>query len=128
DFLWERALLCIGDYLLPSGRNCSFLVNSSNERGSWKRLLRGANHYSSECREVIKQLLDRIDPTADLVTQLGALVENATELEPWVEALVRTPQALAYCQSRSLRFESSGQIYLLSKTQMNGMHAELFSY
>lgn len=128
DFLWERALLCIDDYLLPSGRNYSFLVNSSTERGSWKRLLRGANQYSSECREVLKQLLDRIDPTADLVTQLGALVESATELEPWVEALVRTPQALAYCQSRSLRFESSDQIYLLSKTQMNGMHAELFSY
>ncbi len=128
DFLWERALLCVGDYLLPSGRNHSFLVNSSTDTGSWKRLLRGANDYASKCREVLKQLLDRIDPTANLVTQLGALVENATELEQWVEALVRTPQALAYCQSRSLRFETSGQIYLLSKTQMNGMHAELFSY
>lgn len=128
DFLWERALLSLGDYLLPSGRNHSFLVNSSTDQGSWKRLLRGANQYSSECREVLKQLLDRIDPAADLATQLEALVENATELEPWVEALVRTPQALAYCQSRCLRFEPSGQTYLLSKTQMNGMHAELFSY
>lgn len=128
DFLWERSLLSIDDYLLPSGRNRSFLVNSSTDQGSWKRLLRGAKQEASERRDVLKQLLDRIDRTTDLVSQLGTLVENATELKPWVEVLVRTPQTLAYCQSRSLRIEASGPIYLLRKTQMNGMHAELFSY
>lgn len=130
DFLWERALLCVGDYLLPSGtRNYSFLVNSSTEAGSWKRLLRGAGEYAYERREVLKQLLDHVDLDADLVTQLGGLMAGATELEPWIEALVQTPHALAYCQSRCLRFDQvSDQIYLLSKTQMNGMHAELFTY
>jgi len=127
DFLWERALLCVGNYLLPSSRNYSFLVNSSTEQGSWKRLLRGANQYVSECREFLKQLLDRIDTSIDLEAQLSVLIENATELKPWVEALVSTPEALAYCKSRYIRFES-GQIYLMSKSQMNGMHAELFSY
>jgi hypothetical protein len=126
--LWERALLSIDDYLLPSGRNHSFLVNSSTDQGSWKRLLRGANSYSSSRRMVLKQLWDGVNVTADLVSQLVGLVENATGLKPWVEALVRTPQAFAYCQSRSIRIESCDQVYLLSKTQMNGMHAELFSY
>lgn len=126
--LWERALLSIHDYLLPSGRNHSFLVNSSTDQASWKRLLRGANSYSSSRRMVLKQLWDGVNFTADLVSQLVGLVENARELKPWVEALVRTPQAFAYCQSRSIRIESSDQVYLLSKTQMNGMHAELFSY
>ncbi|MBP5970850.1 DUF262 domain-containing protein [Pseudomonas iridis] len=129
DFLWERALLCVGDYLLPSGRNYSFLVNSSTDQASWKRLLRGANNYEFQCREVLKQLLDRIDPAVDLVTQLEALIEGVADLDSWIEALVQTPRALGYCQSRCLRFDQvSGQIYLLSKTQMNGMHAELFSY
>ena len=31
DFRWQRALLSIGDYLLPSGRNLSFLSNSATE-------------------------------------------------------------------------------------------------
>lgn len=129
NFIWERALLCVGDYLIPNGRNYSLLVNSSTDTGSWKRLLRGAGEYTFARRKLLKQLLDYIDPTANLVAQLSALIDSATELDPWVEALVQTPQALAYCRSRCLRFDqATEQIYLLSKTQMNGMHAELFSY
>lgn len=129
DFIWERALLCVGDYLLPNGRNFSLLVNSSTDTGSWKRLLRGAGEYTFTRRELLKQLLDHIDPAANLVRQLNILIEGARGLDAWVEALVRTPQALAYCRSRCLRFDQeTEQIYLLSKTQMNGMHAELFSY
>lgn len=128
NFLWERALLSIGNYLLPSGRNYSFLVNSSTDQGSWKRLLRGASSYLTSPRMFLKQLFDHIEQSKELVPQLTGLIDNAKDLEPWAEALVRTPQALAYCQSRSLRFESLDRIYLLSKTQMNGMHAELFSY
>ena len=41
-YRWQRALLSIGDYLLPSGtQNISFLVNSSTDPASWKRLLKG---------------------------------------------------------------------------------------
>ena len=40
----------IGDYLLPSGRNRSFLVNASTETASWKRLLRGSGlHVPEKC-------------------------------------------------------------------------------
>ncbi|WP_054055061.1 DUF262 domain-containing protein [Pseudomonas nunensis] len=128
NFLWERALLSIGDYLLPNGRNYSFLVSPSTDQASWKRLLRGANAYAFQCREVLKQLFDHIDLNVDLVTQLEAVIEKSTDLEPWIKALVETPRAIGYCKSRCIRFDQSGQIYLLGKTQMNGMHAELFSY
>ena len=124
DFRWERALLCLGNYLLPKSRNQSLLVNSIADQASWKRLLRGAG----EAREVVKQLLDSIDVSTDLVLQLDGIIEGTSGLEPWVEALVKTPSAIGYCQSRCLRFDPTGQIYLLSKTQMNGMHAELFTY
>jgi hypothetical protein len=128
DFRWERALLCIGDYLLPKSRNKSLLVNPTTDQASWKRLLRGAGENAHQAREFLKQLLDRIDIALDLAPQMDGFIESATDLEPWVAALVKTPYAIGYCQSRCLRFDPSGQIYLLSKTQMNGMHAELFTY
>ncbi|MDO8177842.1 MAG: DUF262 domain-containing protein [Undibacterium sp.] len=124
DFRWERALLCLGNYLLPKSRNQSLLVNSIGDQASWKRLLRDP----CKAREVVKNLFDRIDVSMDLPKQMDGIIESASGLEPWVEALVKTPLAIAYCQSRCLRFDPSGQIYLLSKTQMNGMHAELFTY
>lgn len=128
DFRWERALLCIGDYLLPKGRNYSFLVNSTTDQASWKRLLRGTGGNAPHAREVLRQLLDHIDVDIDLAMQLDELIEGTTSLEPWAEALIKTPHAFGYCESRCLRFDPSGQIYLLKKIQMNGMHAELFTY
>ena len=71
DFRWERALLSIGDYLLPSGRqNLSFLSNSATEPASWKRLLRGGgtNPKFVESRNLLKLLLDRLsisEPVGD---------------------------------------------------------------
>lgn len=124
DFRWERALLCLGNYLLPKSRNQSLLVNSTVDQASWKRLLRGAG----KARELVKQLLDGVDVSQDLVPQLDGIIGGASGLDAWVEALVKTPLAIAYCQSRCIRFDPTGQIYLLSKTQMNGMHAELFTY
>jgi hypothetical protein len=124
DFRWERALLCLGNYLLPKSRNRSLLVNSIADQASWKRLLRDAG----EAREVVKKLLDRIAISSDLAAQMDVLIEEASGLEAWVEALVNTPSTIRYCQSRCLRFDPSGRIYLLSKTQMNGMHAELFTF
>jgi hypothetical protein len=40
--LWKRALLAVGDYLLSSGSNHSFLTNPQRNWDSWKRFLRGA--------------------------------------------------------------------------------------
>lgn len=41
EFRWERALLAIGNYLLPKLSNYSFLTDLDRD-ASWKRLLRGA--------------------------------------------------------------------------------------
>ena len=35
---------------------------------------------------------------------------------------------MAYCRKRIIRRESASQVYLLAKMQMNGAHAELFTY
>lgn len=125
---WRRALLTFGDFMLPSGLNRSFLVNAATEPSSWKRLLRGSGPNVSEKRFLLKQLWDRLTTDRPFEDQLDAIIAAATGLEPWIEAFVRTPAALDYCQRQSIRWNSDTEIYLLSTTQMNGFHAELFSY
>lgn len=129
DYRWERALLSIGNYLLPSGYlNFSFLVNSSTEHASWKRLLRGTGDKAGESRAFLQELLDNIEVDLDINNQLDVIIKNATGLEPWRQSFVCTPQAIDYCRKRLIRWNSEDEIYLLSKSQMNGYHAELFTF
>jgi len=128
DYRWERALLCIGDYLLPRGRNISFLVNSHTDQASWKRLLRGTGPKVPESRKLLLQLWKRLDGTDNLEAQLDAVIDGAADLEPWRYAFVRTPDAISYCSRRMIRWNTKDEVYLLQTTQMNGTHAELFTY
>ena len=124
---WERALLAVGDYLLPARRNHSFLVNSQADQDSWKRLLRGASSASPQ-GEVLRQVWERLSGTAALEAQLDAIIADAFGLEAWRAALVATPNAITYCGQRMMRRDENGSIYLLRKSQMNGAHSELFTY
>jgi hypothetical protein len=125
EYRWERALLSIDDYLLPSGRNYSFLVNSSTDQASWKRLLRGTDE---DAREILHQLLDRLSTEGSLEKQLDEIVAGATELEPWRKAFITTPKALEYCEQRAIRWISGEEVYLLKKSRIYGAHAELFTF
>lgn len=128
DFRWERALLSLGDYFLLSGSNYSFLVNSASEQASWKRLLRGgAGVNVQEARALLQKLLEQIDLDAPFEGQLDELIANAEGLEPWRQIMVDTPAVFRYCCEHALRWEGD-HIYLLKKSRMSGMHAELFSY
>ena len=129
EYRWQRALLSIGDYLLPSGRqNVSFLSNSATEPASWKRLLRGTGLKAPESRRVLHQLFDRLDACSFIVPQLDEIIHTATSLEVWRQAFVETPEAFLYCKRQAIRLNLENDIYLLTKTQMNGLHAELFTY
>jgi hypothetical protein len=128
DFRWERALLCIGDYLLPRGRNLSFLVNSQTDQASWKRLLRGTGPNVPESRKMLCELWKRLNGTNNLVTQLDAIIAGTNNLELWRDAFVQTPAAIKYCIQRLIRWNNNNEVYLLQTTQMNGTHAELFTY
>jgi hypothetical protein len=129
DFRWERALLSIGDYTLPSGsRNYSFLVNTSTDQASWKRLLRGTGPEVPEARKLLNQLFDRLSEWGSLEEQLDKIIAEATGLELWRQALIKTPKALEYCSQLVIRWNAAEDVYLLKKSQMNGAHAELFTY
>ena len=126
-YRWQRALLSYGDYLLPRGSNLSFLVNTITDETSWKRLLRGigTNH---EPREFLKQLWDQLDSNKDLTPQLEGQIDSVHELEPWRAALIHCPEAFEYCEKNYIRKESKNIIYLLRRSQLNGFHADLFTY
>ena len=128
DYRWERALLSIGDYLLPSGGNYSFVVNSSTDQASWKRLLRGTGSEAQDAREIVHELLDILSDDEDLENQLDKIINGAKELEPWRKAFVDTPKAIKYCELKSIRWYGEYKIYLMKKSQMNGAHAELYTY
>lgn len=128
EFRWERAFLSIGDYLLPRGRNYSFLVNPQTDQASWKRLLRGTGPNVPEARKILCELWKRLNLTEDLAEQLDAIIAGANDLDSWRAALVRTPAAISYCSQRLIRWNDEDEVYLLQTTQMNGTHAELFSY
>lgn len=131
EYRWQRALLSIGNYLLPSGRNHSFLVNSSTEPASWKRLLRGIGGDTPEPRDILRQLLDCITIHTGkdwLEKQLDKIITSTKGLSNWQMKIVQTPEAIEYCGKRAIRLISENEVYLLKKIQMNGEHAELFTY
>ncbi len=125
---WERALLTLGKYLLRRWLNYSFLVNATTENASWKGLLRASNRESAASRMLLQRLWDRLDHDGNIADQLDKMIYAASGLEEWREALVKTSEAIAYCGMREIRWESEDEIYLLRKRQMNGAHAELFTY
>lgn len=126
---WERALLSIGNYLLPKRRNDSFLTDSDRD-ASWKRLLRGAINYglAESRRGYVKELLDKIDLSKGVKESLEDVIQNAKPPERWCRLVVERPEMIEYCRSRMIRWQSENSVYLLRKSQMNGEHADLFSY
>ncbi|MBW7843835.1 MAG: DUF262 domain-containing protein [Ignavibacterium sp.] len=124
-FLFERALLATGDYLLSKGRNHSFLIN--NERDiSWKRLLRDNN----EQREILKLLFDKINPST-LNQDLEKIVTKFSDKNDWRYYFVKYHEMIATCGNQKLtRFNDNNEfdILLLGSTMTSGFHKEYYSY
>lgn len=125
--LWERALLTVGDFLPNVGRNRSLLTTSYDEAWGWKRLLRNAAS-GGRASQILKALWDQLEDPGSYAADLGSVIESASEIDPWREAILATPSVYDYGTYRMMRFSDDGGIYLLRKTQMNGRHAELFTY
>jgi hypothetical protein len=122
--VWQRALLSIGVYLLPQGRNLSFLVNDSNKEASWKRLLRD----QSKERNYLQSLWGRIYPEQDSAEQLTGIIALCPPQAEWLQLMIDTPAVIEFCSNMAIRFESNEEIYILKRSQMNGEYAELYTY
>ena len=126
DARWERALLAIGDYLLPKRSNLSFL-NDGDRDASWKRLLRGGGVVETK-RDYVKELLDRIDLVVGVGKSLDKVIQEVRPKEPWRQRFVDRAEPIRFCWNRMIRWKSEDRVYLLRKIQMNGEHTELFTY
>lgn len=122
EYLWERALLCEGDYLirLGSGTKCSFLINSHRDI-SWKRLLQ-----SEDKSPIVKRVLDLID-VKTVNENLQEIISNFKETD-WRECFVRFYQTIEYCRDRFILKDWSREIFLLSKKIRSAEYLELRSY
>lgn len=122
-FLFERALLTQGDYLLWKGRNLSFLIDIERDI-SWKRLLRDSKS------SVLKSLLDQID-VSELEFGLKKLINDFTDDQDWRYYFIKFPNILAQTGRNKFirrRWDNDNDILLLEKTQTNGTHREYYSY
>lgn len=131
DFLWERALLATGNYLIEKGRNLSFLDNTDRDV-SWKRLLRGADQAKDSQningkRGFIKTVLDKFDPEAP-EQSLQAIVDNASIADLWRKMIVSQPRILLFCTNRFIRKSSDTSILLLTKSKTSGYYLELYTF
>jgi hypothetical protein len=132
DFVWERALLCHGDYLLTKGSNHSLLVDSDRDV-AWKRLLRAdiADAGRAQKRDIVRTVLERVDANA-VEPSLRAIIASGVQTdtagtETWRRRLVEYPQMLSYCRNRWVRRSWDGAFYLLRGVHRAG-HRELFTW
>ncbi|HMY00623.1 MAG TPA: hypothetical protein PKC44_12690, partial [Agitococcus sp.] len=138
-FLVQRALLCQGDksYLvkLSSERKNFCLAKSSSLRereDNWRGVFN-----SNSSSKALKTLLDKIplDNSAIKEVLTKIIDEEATKFTcaDWRYYFLKSPSLIAKCYNGKIRIKKNDNgeiinIFLLSKEQMNGYHAELRSY
>ena len=122
EYLWQRALLSKGNYLLSKSRNYSFLINDDRDI-SWKRFLRD----DSRKRNYLKMLFDDFEvETAE--SDLEKIIENDNG-QDWRRYFIKRSEILNVCGDKKyIRWEDENNILLLEKTQTNGLHREYYSY
>ncbi|MBN2572393.1 MAG: DUF262 domain-containing protein [Ignavibacteriales bacterium] len=125
DFVWERALLAKGDYLITEGSNQSFLINFDRDI-SWKRFLkRDKNHVLHS--DIIKQIFNELDAN-NLNTSLELIKDSYSDTD-WRNRFIQTPRLFNYLGGkRYVRQNSEHGFVLFSGERMSGAHAELYSY
>lgn len=124
DFIWERALLAVGDFLIWEGRNQSFLINKDRDI-SWKRLLKGDKNSTHPA--IIKKIFDSLDIN-QIKESLQSIIDSFTG-ETWKSKYIDTPELLNYLGAKRYVRPNSPQGYVLLKGErMSGKHVELYTY
>jgi len=136
DYLWERAVLSKGVYLLrKSYDRLNFLSTNKKIRDfSWKRLLRLSpivnkeeNIHQLEKMNYVKMVFD--DPLFDPQNLEKSLTNIIKEpVEDWRKHFIDDPSLINFCGQGIIKFTSPKNILLLGSSQLNHYHAELYSY
>jgi len=135
EFLFERALLAKGDYLVQKGSNYSFCNYDESLRAkmdNWRKVFN-----DDKKRTILKDLLDSIltkcndKYTKDIIGNIFKKIIKSYNDYNWRFFFVHNENLLEYCSKKQIRKEKDDKlpiIYLLSKERIYSQHAELYTY
>ena len=126
DFLFQRALLTMGDYLPHIGNSgnttfCVFDEALRTKTDHWRKVFNGA-----ESTLILKKLLNNIEKE-HIQDSLELIVKNY-KVSDWRKLIIENPETIAYCQYRQIRWYADNNVILLSKAQLNGRHKDLYTW
>ncbi|KIM06352.1 MAG: hypothetical protein KU38_13060 [Sulfurovum sp. FS08-3] len=120
-----QALLSKGDYLPKLGLNntfCSFDVALRTKIDNWRKV------FNSEKKQYLKDLFDDVDfDEKDVEKSLATIVDGYC-LSDWRSYFIKNSSYIEYCKMLQIRWHNENNIRLLTKTQINGTHVELYSW
>lgn len=158
DSIFRRALLTFGgldSYLLISQGSILSFLNNTDRDYSFRRLLRGDNLKSdpkSTKKYMFKQLLDSIDLTKDVSSQLNQLINNFVDDENnksnWKYYFIKMPELLCCLKAngykygkadlsgnyifaddmRFINFRDENNILICEKKSTRSMNREYYTY
>jgi len=137
DYLWERAVLSKGDYLIPSSAYRYNLLSTTKKMRdfSWKRLLRlppagtkeSENSEWKERRNFIKDVFDdKLFNCSRLTKSLSDICK--LHLDDWRQYFVVNPEFYRYCEQGFIRFVDEDRILIFKHSQQNHYHREMYSW
>jgi len=133
-----QALLTKGNYLPKLGSNhtfCSFDEKSIRiKNDNWRKVFNSDKLSSTEDNPqrnlYLKSLLDDSKfNISDIGTSLNKIISSyAFKCVNPLSFFIAYPSYIKYCKKLQIRWYGKNEIYLLKTTQMNGLHAELYTY
>lgn len=122
EFLFQRALLTKGDYLVKQGTAgnytfCSFDKSPRGKDDNWKVVF-----HDVDKREYLKELLEDNKSLNEIIEQIDISDDK------WREGFINYPQLLRYCKKYKVRWNQNEEILLLSGERVYGQHAEYYTY
>ncbi|HQF90346.1 MAG TPA: DUF262 domain-containing protein [Methanofastidiosum sp.] len=131
SYLFERALLAKGNYLVKDGMNytfCNFEEGLRAKMDNWRKV------FNDDIKsQYLKYLLDELT-SENIQEDLNRIIERFKE-DDWRKYFIKNPNNLGYCEKKKIRangdelnHERFPKIYLLMKEKLSGRHAELYTY
>ncbi|MDK2083316.1 DUF262 domain-containing protein [Aliarcobacter butzleri] len=121
NFLFQRALLAKGDYLVGENSEyknrtfCSFNADSPRAKDdNWKQVFHNK-------RDLLEELLKDN-------RNLKEIINEFNNTNDWRYGFIKYPEILKYCKQYQIRMKSEKEILLLSKERVYGEHAEYYTY
>ena len=127
ECLVERAILTAGDYLIHRGQNKNFCKYETGtlrlRRENWREVFK-----DPEKIEYLKIILDNIGVGKEKQS-LNKLINKYSDKNDWRYHFIKDSKLINYCNDRNIRYEEDyDRYFLLSKSRLNGYHAEYYSF